>query len=245
MTWAIHGFTGSPAVWAGLEDIDSARCLTVLGHGPASVARGGESFAGEVSRLAALLPERCSHLVGYSLGARLALALALQDPTRIEKLTLIGVHPGLQSKAERSDRQRADQDWAQLLRNDGIEAFVDAWQALPLWKSQQALPPAGRAQQRMQRLQHDASQLAFALDALGTGSMPPMWNQLAQLTMPVQLIVGAQDQKYQALAMQMLPHLAQGEIEIIDAAGHNPVLENPQALARLLACQGLPARAAQ
>lgn len=244
MIWAIHGFTGGSSSWSQIQEIPPSQCLTVLGHGPSSVAKGDESFADEVSRLAASLPASCDHLVGYSLGARLALAIALQDPQRIGKLSLIGVHPGLATKAERDARIALDSQWSEMLRRNGVQAFVDAWQALPLWASQQTLPSAMVTKQRELRLSHDAEQLACALDSLGTGQMKPMWHDLSRLHMPVQLIAGELDAKYLALANTMRSHLPKGEIKVIADAGHNPLLEAPEAIRGLL-CPPQHARVAQ
>lgn len=234
MIWALHGFTGGPGVWKGLDAVPSSQCPTVLGHGSESVALGDESFKSEVSRLADQLPACAVHLVGYSLGARLALAIAIQNPTRIERLSLIGVHPGLLDEAARLHRVEADREWVKRLRDEGIESFVDAWQKLPLWQSQLELPRAQLDEQRGQRLRHDPLQLALAMECLGTGVMPPMWENLSALTMPVQLIVGQRDAKFLEIAGAMLPRLAQGKLDVVEGAGHNPVLENPSALARLL-----------
>ncbi len=244
MIWAIHGFTGSPSVWSAIQAIPDSQCLTVLGHGSASIAQGDESFASEASRLAALLPEQVPHLVGYSLGARLALAIAIRSPSRIAKLSLIGVQPGLQDKVERQSRLDADREWGKRLRHEGIEAFVEAWQGVPLWQSQVELPMGLLERQQRQRLQHDPLQLALAMDCLGTGVMPPMWHELAKLSMPVQLIVGEHDTKYFHIAQAMLPTLALGNLEFVEASGHNPVLENPTALARLLLDPPFASRAA-
>jgi 2-succinyl-6-hydroxy-2,4-cyclohexadiene-1-carboxylate synthase len=244
MTWAIHGFTGGPTVWNAVEVIPESQCLTVLGHGATSVAVGNESFAGEVIRLSRQLPKRVPHLVGYSLGARLALAIAIQNPTRVKKLSLIGVHPGLQNKVERDHRIDSDRRWVGRLRSEGIKAFVDAWQALPMWNSQRELSQEQQDTQREQRLRHAPLQLAFALERLGTGVMPPMWDDLEALPMPVRLIVGEHDSKFLGIAQAMLPSLSRGDLQIVKGVGHNVVLEDPKAFARLLVGEVPPSRVA-
>ena len=232
-------------MWDSLATIPESQCLRVMGHGNSSPAQGGESFAAEVARLTALLPSPCPHLVGYSLGARLALAIAIAQPSRIQKLTLIAVTPGFPQTTERETRRAADRDWIRLLRKEGIAAFVEAWQALALWDSQLRLPAAKILQQKRQRLAHDAEQLARSLESLGTGSMPPMWATLSTLAMPVQLVVGALDEKYSAIAESMLPHFRHGTLVRIPDAGHNPVLEAPSKIASLLSQERSLAKVAQ
>jgi 2-succinyl-6-hydroxy-2,4-cyclohexadiene-1-carboxylate synthase len=233
MIAAIHGFTGSPELWRGLA-LD-LQALTVLGHGPSAPAQGDETFASEVERLAAHLPERGTDLVGYSLGARLSLAIAIRYPDRIASLSLIGVHPGLPTEGEQRARRAADQRWIERLQTEGIESFVSAWESLPMWRSQQALPEAVLERQRQERLGQDPQQLAHALGALGTGVMPPMWEALSSLTVPVHLIVGEGDDKFLAIAESMLSRLSDGRMSVVPGSGHNPVLENPEFLRQLLA----------
>ena len=230
MIVALHGFTGSPAMWTSI----GLQGPTLLGHGPDAWAAGTETFAQEVTRLTAFLPQEPVHLVGYSLGARLSLAIALRQPQRIGKLTLIGVHPGLESESECSERVASDKRWSALLRDQGVSAFVDQWQALPLWNSQHALPEAVSEHLRELRLKHDSEQLALSLDILGTGHMPPMWDALGDLRMPIQVIAGELDSKYSLIADRMCTLLPNATLRTIPSAGHNPVLERPQAVADLL-----------
>lgn len=230
MIVAVHGFTGSPALFSGLP----CHGLTVLGHGPSARASGPVGFADEVDRLASELPEKAVHLVGYSLGARLCLALALRHPHKVSQLTLVGGSPGLRSEEARAQRRSADAIWSSMLREEGIEKFVDAWQALPLWRSQRALPAERLQRQRQERLSHDASQLALALDSLGTGAMPSLWSQLPGLDVPVHLLVGALDSKYLDINREMATLLPHATLHVIEGSGHNPLLEQPEAAFRLL-----------
>ncbi len=230
MIVALHGFTASPAMWKSI----GLQGPTLLGHGPDARATGNETFAQEVERLTTFLPQEPVHLVGYSLGARLSLAIALRHPERIRRLSLIGVQPGLESESERTERVAGDRRWSKLLRDKGVSAFVDQWQALPLWSSQSALPEPVREHLRELRLGHDSEQLALSLDILGTGRMPPMWEALGTLRMPVQVIAGELDSKYKRIADRMCTLLPDASLRIIPGAGHNPVLERPQAVAELL-----------
>jgi 2-succinyl-6-hydroxy-2,4-cyclohexadiene-1-carboxylate synthase len=205
-----------------------------MGHGPDDRAERSTSFTEEVDFLATQIP-RGSKLVGYSLGARLSLAIALRYPEFIDELILIGVNPGLEDAEERNIRVQTDQGWSRLLREKGIQEFVDAWQSLPLWESQKDLSPSILQAQRTQRLAHDANQLASALDVLGTGRMPSMWQRLSELKMPLTLLVGERDAKYLQIANAMLQRVPQARLVVIPEAGHNPVLERPASLVPLFA----------
>ena len=234
----LHGFTGTAAVW---DEVAPGRGLALAGHAPDAPAPPGWTFGDEVARLARLIADVAPrvHLAGYSMGGRLALALALAHPERIARLTLVGVHPGLDDAAERARRRAADERWCELLEGSGIEAFVRAWEAQPMWHSQQALPAAARDAQRRARLAHDPRQLAAALRALGTGAMPPLWAELPRLAPPTDLVAGALDDKYRALAHQIADRVPRARVVEIPGAGHNPILEAPAVLAQVLA--GAPA----
>lgn len=174
------------------------------------------------------------HLAGYSLGARVALGLAIRHPRLVARLTLIGVHPGIIDPAERARRIAADGKLAELLRARGIEAFVSHWQSLPIFASQARAAPAALASQRAIRLGRDPAALADSLAHLGLGAMPDYRPHFAELAMPVTVIVGAEDGKFLALAHQLVEIRPATQLRIIAGCGHNPVLERPEALASSL-----------
>tara|TARA_R110002073_G_scaffold336372_1_gene532612 strand:+ start:29965 stop:30669 length:705 start_codon:yes stop_codon:yes gene_type:complete len=230
MRVALHGFTATPAMWrsVGIEG------PAILGHGPQAQAHGDETFATEVSRLTALLPKEPVHLVGYSLGARLSLAIAIAHPNRIRSLSLIGVNPGIEDSALREQRVASDATWSKVLRGQGLAAFVDKWESLPLWETQSRMPSARKDALRAERMSHNPEQLARAMDALGTGSMPPMWDALATLAVPVQIIVGALDSKYTVIGTRISQMLSNASLHLIEGSGHNPVFEDPQSVRNVI-----------
>ncbi|MCA9575814.1 MAG: alpha/beta fold hydrolase [Polyangiales bacterium] len=263
----LHGFTGSPTSWdpvlAALR-AQGARPLrvltpTVVGHegAAATLMEGGHtqvapvahdsapaspptatSFEDEVDRIARGLPRGTLHLLGYSLGARLALGLAVRHRVRFESITLVGVHPGLVDPAERSARAAADDALADDLERGGLAAFVARWEALPMWASQRRLDPAVLAVQRAQRLQQDPARLAAALRVLSLGRMPSYVDALPTLDLPVTLVVGHADAPFRPRAAAMQERLPLGRVIVVgddaNPIGHNVPLEAPRELARVL-----------
>jgi 2-succinyl-6-hydroxy-2,4-cyclohexadiene-1-carboxylate synthase len=229
-TILLHGFTGSPASFDALDLGPDARALPLLGHG---AARTSTTFAAEVDRIAALLPERC-HLAGYSMGARVALGILVAHPERVARATLIGVHPGLARDADRRARATADRRWIRLLEQSSIDAFVAAWEEQPLWASQSRCAPDALAAQRAIRLSHDPRGIATALRVLGLAAMPDYTPRLAEIATPVALVVGDEDDKFRAIAAAMTEHLERGDMITIPDCGHNPLIEAPHRIAALL-----------
>jgi 2-succinyl-6-hydroxy-2,4-cyclohexadiene-1-carboxylate synthase len=232
----LHGFTGSAESWNDVLvrlPTRAARCPPLLGHGAA--ADGVETFDDEVARLAEELGGAPVHLAGYSLGARLALGIAVRHPERVARLTLIGVHPGLTSEEERVERRRADARWIGMLETCGIAAFVDAWCAQPLFASERNLPDAVRRRRNDERLRHDPRELARSLRVTGLAEMPDFRPHLAGVRVPVVLLTGALDPKFTALAEELSHVLPRARHTIVSGAGHALLLERPDLVATELA----------
>jgi len=248
----LHGFTGGPTSWDAVIGHVSADprgaqrmlCPVLTGHegsveGPRDAwPAQPQSFEEEVDRLAALLPRGTLHLVGYSLGARLALGLLARHRVRFETATLIGGHPGLDDPAARVARAEADDALAARLEHAGLAAFVDEWEALPLWDTQRALAPVRLAAQRALRLTHNAPRLAHALRTLSLGRMPLWSSALPTLDLPVTLVAGHADTKFRGLAESMGAALPSARVVVLGDAsapfGHNLLLEAPGDLARVI-----------
>jgi 2-succinyl-6-hydroxy-2,4-cyclohexadiene-1-carboxylate synthase len=233
---ALHGFTGSPRSW---DFLPSRKALprvvpALVGHSGSDASSEVRSFEDEVDRLASLTPECGVHVVGYSLGARLALGLALRYPTRVTRLTLLSCHPGLHTPAERAARRASDAAWCDILLRRGVPAFVDAWQAQSMWDSQAQLPGAVRQQRQSERLSHTAQGLARSLRVTGLGEMPDYAARLAEIRVPVTLLAGAFDAKFSALAAHMAERLQQAALEIVAGAGHDLLLERPELITEVI-----------
>lgn len=237
----LHGFTGSPASWedvrAGLAPGTPVLAPALLGHDGTAGPPGIRGFDDEVDRLAGIVRAaglRNPHLAGYSLGGRLALGLLVRHPGLFASATLIGANPGLSDSGAREARAARDREWGRLLDREGISTFVAAWEALPLFATQQSADVAALGRQRRIRLGHDPPGLRRALDVLGLAAMPDYRPRLAALDLRVDLVVGELDAKFRPLAEEMRERLPRARIALVARAGHNVVLERPDEVARLL-----------
>lgn len=221
----LHGFAGDPSAWdatrAAAPDWD-ARAIALPGHGAGPVLA---SWDANVAAVAAAIGG-ADVVVGYSLGARVALALVAAG--HAPRAILVSVNPGI-SDAARPERRASDAVWARTLRERGIAAFVDAWEAQPLFATQARIA-VQRAARRASRLALDPEQLARSLEVMGLAEMPDYRDALAERSAQIALIAGADDPKYAAIA-RALPAPA----TILPDSGHDPTLEQPAQLAAAIA----------
>ena len=224
----IHGFGGDPHAWDDVIEAwqlpEAPRAIALPGHGGGPVL---DTWDANLDAVAASIAG-CDCVVGYSLGARVALGLVVSG--RCEHGVLIGVNPGIGDDM-RADRLQVDAAWARLLRNEGVAAFDDAWTKQPLFASQQRVPEEKRAARRARRLLHDPEQLARSLEVMGLAAMPDYWSQVAPHRDRLALIAGAEDAKYVAIATS----LPCASFEAIADCGHDATLERPAALAGAIA----------
>lgn len=245
----LHGFTGCPSSWDAvrreLPGGLSLVCPVLVGHGSSPAAPEVESFEAEVDRLA-LAADGPLVVAGYSLGARLALGLSIRHRQRVRAAVLVSGSAGLEQASDRDQRVRDDEQWAVSLERDGLEAFVDRWQVLPLFATQRALQAELVEAERRRRLSHTAAGLARSLRVTGTGRMPSYASHLRRLDCPVELVSGALDAKFRAIGRELVEELPRARLTLVPAAGHNLLLERPDAVAaailRVLASGAEPPR---
>src|SRR6266581_7086151 len=208
------------------------------GHGATQTRRGApcsmEACAADLETLWDELGVEQTHLVGYSMGGRLALHIAARKPERLLSLLTIGAHAGLEEDA-RVGRQLGDEALAQRIENDGLEPFVKYWSALPLFAGLERRGPAFVAQLRAERMNNTVAGLACSLRGMGAGMMQPVWDDLARLTVPSTFVAGQLDHGYVASARRLAAVVPNGRVEVVLRSGHAVHQERPEAFARVLA----------
>lgn len=230
----LHGFTGNSRSWSphihALKQHAAILAIDLLGHGGSDVPLNPERYRMEktiadlISVFDILGIERVN-LMGYSMGGRVALALALHHPHRIKSLILESSTPGIISHEERHARIRADEALAELIEQQGLEEFINQWEKIPLFATQSVLPADVREQLRSLRMQNTPRGLINSLRGLGTGTQPAYWSRLSDLASPTLLITGEHDQKYTEIAHQMATLSSHIKVEVVSGAGHTVHLE--------------------
>lgn len=239
----VHGFTGSGASWEGhLADLE-ARFDVIApdlpGHGgtsaPSTPERASvEETADDLAALLDRLGAAPAHVVGYSLGARLALRLAVEHPSFLGRLVLESPSAGIDEPSERERRRTSDAALAERLDREGIEAFVDEWEAQPLFVSQERLPPDRRVALRRERLANDPAGLAMSLRGAGQGAMEPLAGRLGQVHAPTLVVAGALDPVGRRRAEAVASGIPGARLAVVPDAGHRVHLERPAAWGRLV-----------
>ncbi|HTK10167.1 MAG TPA: 2-succinyl-6-hydroxy-2,4-cyclohexadiene-1-carboxylate synthase [Ktedonobacteraceae bacterium] len=231
----LHGFTGSSASWDTLLNEVAGMGWHViapdmLGHGASNAPAEPERYSIEhcQSDLLALLQQLAvkpgeAILLGYSMGGRIALYSAFSHYFRA--LILESASPGLADPQERALRRKNDRALAERIEREGVEAFINYWEKLPLFASQSNLPAEQWEAQRRKRLNNRAQGLANSLRGVGTGEQPALHERLADLNIPVLLLAGELDTKFCRIAQEMAAQLPQAELQIVPGAGHTIHLE--------------------
>ena len=237
----LHGFTGSLVNWAPQLPCFSSHFTTISvdlpGHGltqaPVDPDRyRHEQVTSDLDSIVVQLGLHRFHLLGYSMGGRLALALALSQPHRLRALVLESSSPGLADAGERAARRRQDESLARRIERKGMKDFISYWEQLPLFASQKRLSAETRGSLREQRMANSTRGLAGSLRGAGTGAQPSYWSQLSQMRMPALLLTGALDTKYCAVAARMAAVNPDFLAQQIVGAGHCVHLERPHQFQR-------------
>jgi 2-succinyl-6-hydroxy-2,4-cyclohexadiene-1-carboxylate synthase len=227
----LHGFTQSAPAWGAIGDA-LARDHTVIaldapGHGKsASVAAdlpgGADLMVATAGKPAAWL--------GYSMGGRYALHVALRHPDAVTRLVLVSATAGIDDPEARAARRRADEQLADRVEAEGVESFVRWWLERPLFGT---LPPEAAAIES--RLNGSAAGLASSLRLAGTGTQEPLWSRLAALSMPVLVVAGSLDAAYVSAAHRLTESIgSNAEMSVIEGAGHACHLEKPDEFLKLI-----------
>lgn len=223
----VHGFTQTGVSWRHV-----ARRLacdhTVIrvdapGHG------GSSAIQADLSATADLLAEtggRATY-VGYSMGARAVLRLALDHPDLVAGLVLVGATAGIDDPDERAERRRLDHVRAERIEKLGVAAFLEEWLAQPLFAN---LPDD--VEERRARATNTASGLASSLRLSGTGTMdPPWWSALSEIRAPTVAMAGQLDLKFVKLGRRVADTVPGAKLVTVPGAGHAAHLHAPELVA--------------
>lgn len=222
----LHGFLGSSDDWSFLRKrLHDFECFTptIEELDYSSLPACTESLYRWVTREVG----SPFSLIGYSLGGRLALHLALEYPKILSSLVIIGANPGIEDIAERARRLESDIALSKRLEKEGMESFLSQWYAQPLFaplvEKQELFSPV------LER-RRDSNPLISAgiLRGLSVGAQTPLWMRLPEIGVATLLLTGGRDAKYQAISDRMASLMPDAQCASIADAGHAVHLEAPE-----------------
>ena len=224
----VHGFTQTGKSWIqAANSIANTTCtfIDAPDHGESQ----GTSLTLQESGDAIAKVAQDMVLVGYSMGARMALHAAIQHPQSMTGLVLVSGTPGIEDVSERASRVQADDALAQHIEAVGTSVFIEEWIRQPLFANSEFGDDEIR-----ERCRNTAASLASSLRTCGTGQQYPLWSQLHKIDIPVLLIAGSRDTKFTAIATRMHELIPHSTLNILDNAGHNAHLDQPVAFGEVV-----------
>ncbi|MDQ0216564.1 2-succinyl-6-hydroxy-2,4-cyclohexadiene-1-carboxylate synthase [Oikeobacillus pervagus] len=239
----LHGFTGESSTWDKLMEQLSPRfqCIAVdiVGHGKSAKPDNINDYKIErvAENITFILNElniNQTHVLGYSMGGRLALTMAILFPEKVKSLILESASPGIKTEEERRKRRESDHLLANRIIQLGIERFVNDWENIPLFSTQKRLPIHIQQSIRKQRLSQSPLGLANSLRGMGTGEQPSFWGDLHNVEIPVLLVTGAVDEKFCRIANEMKKSLPHAEWTRVLGVGHTIHVEDCEKFGKII-----------
>lgn len=237
----LHGFTLNGGTWRELVAKMPPGWRWIMpdirGHGDTRLEPGApvtmDACTSDLEMLWGALGVERTHLVGYSMGGRLALHVAVRLPERIRSLLTIGAHAGLDDDA-RAGRRQGDEALADRIERFGVEPFVNYWSAQPLFSGLERRGTAFMAMLRAQRLTNRPDGLAASLRGMGAGAMEPLWDELPRISCPCTFVAGEDDTAYVNAARRLAATVPGARLEIVPRSGHAVQMQRPGAIVKIL-----------
>jgi 2-succinyl-6-hydroxy-2,4-cyclohexadiene-1-carboxylate synthase len=230
----LHGFTQTGRLWGPFGEI-LARDHTLIaidlpGHAGSDEVRADLPTTADLVRQAVATSggEPCD-LLGYSLGARVALHVATGTDLEIRRLVLIGATGGMEDPAARARRRESDDATAAALEASGdVDAFITRWVSGPMFAG------LADAAQTAERRRNSAAGLASSLRLAGAGTQEPLWDRIPKLAVPLLALAGTDDDRFAAHAFRLAGTATAGVASLIPGGGHAVHLAQPDVVGRLV-----------
>lgn len=111
-----------------------------------------------------------AHVVGYSMGGRIALALMKTSCDVLASVILESCNLGCATDGEQQEAAKRNSAWVNRIREEGMEEFVNYWETLPLFETQKEL--GFDKILHFSRAANDPECMALCLEGAGKQAMP-------------------------------------------------------------------------
>ncbi len=218
----IHGFLGTADDWSDIRQRLDHPAVAI------DIPNAADWHAG-VEAVVSQVPDS-SIVVGYSMGARIALGCALKAPHRFKALVMVSGNPGLTDDV-REKRWQQDQQVCDALTQLSPEQFLRQWYRQSVFS---ALTDAQVESLVQEKRQLDKERFVELMKCYSIAKQPNYWDRLGELEMPVHLVAGQRDPKYTRICREMQRYIPDGRLHEFEEAGHIVHRECPQRFSELL-----------
>lgn len=220
----IHGFLGTAADWAEVR-AGLAFPSTAIEIPEADCWQDGMDMI-------------CEHvddttiLVGYSMGARLAMGctVALSESSRPRAAIFVSGNPGL-SEPERRDRWQHDVRVCEELRNLPSEVFLRRWYSQSVFRALSTCQVDALVESKKTL---DIDRQVALMTTYSVAKQPNLWPNLPALKVPVAVVAGERDQKYVDVCHDMHRSITNCEVHVVSDCGHIVHREQPERFATIV-----------
>jgi len=230
----IHGFGLDFGMWDPQWPAFAARYRAIRydlrGFGGSSLPEGRYSHVDDLLALIDHLGARPVHLVGLSLGGRVALRVAAQEPKAVRSLTL--ADPAMDGHAWSGDWLQRWRKMTEAAKQGDFLAAKKLWHEHILFEPAQRRPEVGLAL----KLMIDRYS-GWHLGHPDPGISPdlPVAKTLPRISIPTLVMVGEHDlPDFQSIARRLAQDLPHATLRIIAGCGHMSNMEAPQVFNELV-----------
>ncbi|MCH2180382.1 MAG: alpha/beta fold hydrolase [Mariniblastus sp.] len=184
-----------------------------------------DSWQDNIHILADAVPQN-SVLIGYSMGARLALGTSLLANSQSIGLVLISGNPGLESDSHRKQRWQADQKWAQRIESESKASFLRDWYEQDVFSH---TPIAVRSDEIIRKSTYCSEAWPKVMRVNSIAKQPNYWPEIENLNIPVLAVAGEADEKYAKIAVRCIKRSQSplSRVKIFTECGHVVHREQP------------------
>lgn len=235
----LHGFLGSHRDWLPVVEDHFRDYYNILpdlpGHGESKLQdhTAFPAVANDLFNQISQAGVKNFIIIGYSMGGRFGLHFQKRYPCHVDAFVGISSGPGLRTEEERQLRQKSDEALISMMHDSGMQSFLRTWYESPLFQSIHDNKEI-MAHLLRTRMANDPEQLGRSLGVLGNGALYSLWDNLADMDLPVLLASGGLDTKYCEINAKM-GNLIQGCVHnVFEGVDHAFHIEKPLETALLI-----------
>jgi 3-oxoadipate enol-lactonase len=230
----IHGFGLDLRMWAPQWRTFAQRHRVIRydmrGYGGSSLPAAPYSHVEDLLALIDSLGAAPVHLVGLSLGGRVALRVAAQEPQAVRSLTL--ADPALDGHVWTDDWLHRWRKMTEAAKRGDLDEAKKLWRDHVLFAPANAQPEVADCL-RVMIDRYSGWHLRYSDP--GTAPQTPVAEALASISIPALVLVGEFDlPDFQAIARRLGRQMPQAELRTIAGSGHMSNMEAPQAFNELV-----------